>query len=243
MAITTNNILSDTQATGFFSAPDSTRQRQYEALRAYFLENRPAAEVAACFGYALAAFRSLAHQFRHDPAWRAGFFQVPRPGPRQAPARDRVRELAVAMRKRHLSVYDIQRELAAAGHTISINALTVLMREEGFSRLPRRRDDDRPPTLKPAPAAIADVRRVNLAPRAFRTRLGGLFLFVPLLHPLDLPRVVRHAALPGSRMVPAEQAVRSLLALKLLGKERKSHVMDLVFDEAIAVFAGLNVVP
>jgi hypothetical protein len=38
--------------------------------------------------------------------------------------------LAVAMRKRNLSVYDMQRELAAAGHTISINTLTVLLREE-----------------------------------------------------------------------------------------------------------------
>ena len=44
-------------------------------------------------------------------------------------------------------------------------------------------------------------------------------------------------------MIPAEQAVRSLLALKLLGTERKSHVMDLVFDPAVALFAGLNVVP
>ena len=48
------------------------------------------------------------------------------------------------MRKRNLSVYDMQRELAAAGHTISINSLTVLLREEGFSRLPRRADDERP---------------------------------------------------------------------------------------------------
>jgi hypothetical protein len=39
----------------------------------------------------------------------------------------------------------MQRELAAAGHTISINSLTVLLREEGFSRLPRRADDERPP--------------------------------------------------------------------------------------------------
>jgi hypothetical protein len=31
--------------------------------------------------------------------------------------------------------------------------------------------------------------------------------------------------------------------MKLIGKERKSHVMDLVFDEGIALFAGLNVVP
>ena len=42
--------------------------------------------------------------------------------------------------------------------------------------------------------------------------------------------------------IPA-QAVRSLLALKLIGAERKSHVMDLVTDRAIALFAGINVVP
>jgi hypothetical protein len=54
---------------------------------------------------------------------------------------------------------------------------------------------------------------------------------------------VQSVDLPGSGMIPPEQAVRSLLALKLIGKERKSHVMDLVFDDGIALFAGLNVVP
>ena len=239
---TRNQITSSSEA-AFFRKPRQPLHRQYEALRAFFVDRQASNAVARRFRYSPGAFRVLCYQFRHDPTRRSAFFQQPQRGPRHAPARDRVRTLAVAMRKRNLSIYDIQRELAAAGHTISINALAVLMREEGFSRLPRRRDDERPPTLKPDTAAVADVRRVNLASRSFRTRLGGLFLFVPLLQPFDLPRVVRHAALPGSRMIPAEQAVRSLLALKLLGKERKSHVMDLVFDEAVAVFAGLNVVP
>jgi hypothetical protein len=35
-------------------------------------------------------------------------------------------------------------------------------------------------------------------------------------------------------MIPAALAVRSLLALKLLGVERKSHVMELVFDPVAA---------
>jgi hypothetical protein len=243
MPITTNNPLSTTQATQFFLAPDATRQRQYEALRAYFLDNLSAADVAARFGYSTAALRSLCHQFRHDPAVRAGFFQTPRPGPRHAPARDRVRDLVVAMRKRNLSVYDIQRELAAAGHTLSINSLSILLREEGFAPLPRRRDDERPPTVRPQPAAVADVRTLNLAPSAFATRLGGLFFFVPLLAPLHLDEVVRQAQLPGSQMIPAAQALRTLLALKLIGKERKSHVMELVDDQGIALFAGLNAVP
>jgi hypothetical protein len=125
---------------------------------------------------------------------------------------------------------------------LSINSLSLLLREEGFARLPRRRDDERPPVTQPEPAAIADVRVLDVAPRSFRTRLGGLFVFVPLtLTRLD--QVVRQAQLPGSPMIPAEQVVRSLLALKLVGKERTCHVMDLVDDPGIALFAGLNVVP
>jgi hypothetical protein len=227
----------------FFLAPDSPLQRQYEALRGFFVEGAPSHVIARRFGYSPGAFRVLCHQFRHDPTKRAGFFQSIKHGPQTAPVRDRVRTLAVAMRKRNLSVYDIQRELAEAGQTISINALTVLLREEGFARLPRRADDERPPRVKPDAAAVADVRTLSLAPRSFRTRVGGLFLFVPLMRPIDLAAVVRRAALPTSKMIPAEQAVRTLLALKLLGKERKSHVMDLVFDPGIALFAGLNVVP
>ena len=149
----------------------------------------------------------------------------------------------MALRKRNLSVYDIQRELATADQAISINALAVLLREEGFARLPRRRDDERPATLKPEPAEVADVRALDLSPRSFRTRFGGLFFFVPLLDPIDLAAVTREAQLPGSKLIPAEHALRSLLALKLIGKERKSHVMDLVFDPGLAVFAGLNVIP
>src|SRR5262249_21975719 len=241
MPTTTNNSLSHTQATQFFAAPEATRQRQSEALRAYSLDSRPAADVATRFGYSTASFRALCHRFRHEPAVRAGFFQTPRPGPRQAPTRDRVRALVVAMRKRNLSVYDIQKELAAAGHAVSINSLSILLREEGFARLPRRRDDERPPVVLPQPAAVADVPALGLAPRAFPTRLGGLFFFVPLLAPVRLGDVVRQAQLPGSQMIPAEQALRTLLALKLIGKERKSHVMDLVDDQGIALFAGLNV--
>jgi hypothetical protein len=227
----------------FFLAPQFPMQRQYEALRAFFVDDEPSGDVARRFAYSPGAFRVLCHQFRHDPQKRASFFRQPLRGPQTTPARDRVRDLAVAMRKRNLSVYDMQRELAAAGHTISINSLSVLLREEGFSRLPRRADDERPATVKPEVADVADVRHLDLSPSSFRTPLAGLFLFVPLLDHIDLDGVVTAARLPSSRMIPAAQAVRSLLALKLIGTERKSHVMDLVADQAIALFAGINVVP
>jgi hypothetical protein len=243
METSTANQITTPANQNFFLSPQFPLQRQYEALRAYLVDEEPSADVARRFGYSQGFFRVLCHQFRHNPEKRASFFRQPQRGPQSAPLRDRVRDLAVAMRKRNLSVYDMQRELAAAGHTISINSLTVLLREEGFSRLPRRADDERPVTVKPEIAEVADVRRLDLSPRSFRTPLAGLFLFVPLLDRIDLEKVVTAARLPGSKMIPAAQAVGSLLALKLIGAERKSHVMDLVMDQAIALFAGINVVP
>ena len=44
-------------------------------------------------------------------------------------------------------------------------------------------------------------------------------------------------------MIPAVNALLSLLALKLLDKERRSHIGDFDFDEALGLFAGLNVLP
>jgi hypothetical protein len=243
MATSAEIELTDSQAAAFFHSPREPLHRQYEALRAFFVDHLPSAEAAQRLGYSSGSFRVLCHQFRHDPEKRAAFFRQLLPGRRPAPARDPVRDLVVAMRKRNLSVYDIQRDLAETGHRISINALTVLLREEGFARLPRRRDEERPAALGAESAEVADVRRLDLSPRSFRTAAAGLFLFVPLLEDMDLNRVVQAGRLPGSPMIPAEQAVRSLLALELLGVERKSHVMGLVFDPAIALFAGLNVVP
>ena len=44
-------------------------------------------------------------------------------------------------------------------------------------------------------------------------------------------------------MIPAPSALLSLLALKLLDKERRSHIDDFNFDEALGLFAGLNILP
>src|SRR4051794_14690310 len=105
MPISTASDLTPRPEADFFVAPQSTLQRQYEALRAFFVDELPSAEVAQRFSYTPGSFRVLCHQFRHDPAFRARFFAPP-PGTSASPVRDPVRRLAVAMRKRNLSVYD-----------------------------------------------------------------------------------------------------------------------------------------
>jgi hypothetical protein len=48
----------------FFLEPKQTFQRQYEALRAIFVEGEPLNQVAERFGYKSSALRSMACRFR-----------------------------------------------------------------------------------------------------------------------------------------------------------------------------------
>jgi len=214
--------------------------RQYEALRAFFVDGLPSAQAAERFGYTPGSFRVLCHELRRNPD-REFFLtsRQPPPGPR----RDRGRDAIIALRKQNLSIYDISRGLAEQGEPRSPAAIALILKDEGFDRLPRRRDEERPARPRAAQAEVADVRSLDLSPREFRTQYGGLFLFVPMLARIPWNEIVRRAGLPGSAMIPAEQALRSLLGLKLFGARRHSHVMADVFDEGLALFAGLNVIP
>ena len=86
-----------TQCRSFFLEPDGPKQRKYEALRAYFVEDRPSAEAAKAFGYTPGSFRVLCHQFRRDPA--PDFFVKASHGPRTQPKKSAARNLIVERRK------------------------------------------------------------------------------------------------------------------------------------------------
>ncbi|MGH9961171.1 MAG: hypothetical protein ACREBC_29290, partial [Pyrinomonadaceae bacterium] len=239
MAISAPKDLSECRR--FFSQPDSPKQRQYEALRAYFLESRPAKEVARAFGYSLNSFHVLCHHFRRD--LHPVFFASPRRGPQSQPKKSAARDLVVRLRKQNYSVYEISQTLKERHCPLSPTAVRELLRAEGFAPLPRRLDEERPDHPRPTIEPVADVREFSLAPRTFTTRCGGLFLFLPDLVRFHLEKLVTEARLPGSKMIPAEQALRAGLALKLWSIERKSHVMALVADPGLALYAGLNAFP
>jgi transposase len=231
-----------TKCRRFFAEPGAPRQRQYEALRAFYVEGQPSAEVARRFGYSPGAFRVLCHAFRRGDL--PEFFATAHPGPREQPKKSRAHEQIVALRKRNYSVYEISRSLKEQGTPLSATAVREVLAEEGFAPLPRRLDEERPIRVGPNAQAVANVHEFALAPREFTTRMGGLFLFVPDLVRLDGDDALARAAkLPGSRMIPAAHALRASLALKLWSIERKSHVMALVADEGLALFCGLNAMP
>jgi hypothetical protein len=99
-------------------------------------------------------------------------------------------------------------------------------------------------SAQPDPQATADCHQLVLTPgRCLKTRVAGVFLLLPLLARLRFDDLVTQAGYPGSGMIPAPAALLSLLTLKLLDKERRSHITDFDFDEAMGLFAGLNVLP
>jgi len=224
-----------------FLDPKGATHRQYEALRAYFVERVGSGEAARRFGYTPGSFRVLCHHFRRNPD--RPFFLASVPGPKTAPKRDPVRERVIMLRKQNLSVYDISQILAREDYRLSAVAIGQILREEGFAKLARRGEEQRLAITRPRAAAVADVRRLDLGTRSFRTSFGGLFLFVPYLVQIPLDEICCHVGLPGSAMIPAAHAIRSLLGLKLFGSARHSHVMSHVLDEGLGLFAGLNVIP
>ncbi len=125
-----------------FLEPVNATHRQYEALRAYFIDKHPSKEVAARFGYTPGSFRVLCHEFRADP--RRVFFLPERSAARRVTGpvsrTSQLREQVIALRKGNLSVYDIAAVLADAGTPLSPPAIWAILSAEGFAKLPRRAD-------------------------------------------------------------------------------------------------------
>jgi transposase-like protein len=223
----------------FFTAPGDVAQRRYEALRAYFVEDASAAQVAERFGYAPSTVVAMVRDFTAD----AGeFFVDRRPGPRVAPSKLAAREEVLRLRAAGHSVTEIAQALAVTATPLNRTGVWELLAHEGHERLAPRA-----PSQRGAPARDDPPRtRVLRWPEqsfTLSSDYAGVMLLLPALVALDLPGAVTGARLPGTREVPALSSLLSLLALKAIGRRRVSHVDDVCVDPALASFAGLESLP
>ena len=223
----------------FFTAPGDVAQRHYEALRAYFVEESTAAEVAARFGYAPSTVVAMVRDFT---AQADEFFVERRPGPRVAPAKVAARDEVLRLRAAGHSVTEITQALAATQTPLNRTGVWELLVSEGHERLGPRAPGQRGASTRDDPPRTR-VMRWPEQPVRLDSDYAGALLLVPALVALDLPGAVAGAGLPGTREVPALCSVLSLLALKSIGRRRVSHVDDVCVDPALAVFAGLESLP
>lgn len=226
----------------FFCHPQTPGQKQYEALRAFYVEHVPGDEVARRYGYTYAAFNSLRQRFKRGCV---EFFVTPPRGPK-GPRMDPVaRAKIIEYRREGVSSGQIVEIMETLGTPVSLSAVARILEEEGFPKLPRRtqlmigltKDN----TI--VPQSAASLKPASLDGWKGESAVGGIFLMAPLLEHFGIPKLIGKARLPSSAKISALNYILSMLALKLIGKERLSQIDDFNFDRGLGLFAGLNVLP
>lgn len=229
------------EGAGYFLHPAGSSQRRYEALRAYFVEDMPASEVADRFGYSTASVHQMAALLR---AGKMSLFTDPRPGPKgPRKATGELRQKVLALRAAGHSVTEIAAALTAEGLPISAQTAWQILDAEGIGRLPRRDEGRRGP-----PARLDVVKAAALpgwpeSPLALPCDHAGLLLLFPAMAQLGLPGLVRAAGYPSTRQLTAWQSIGSLLLTKCARKARIHHVGSLTDDAAVAFTLGLSALP
>jgi len=227
----------------FFKHPKLPWQRRYEAMRALLVDRKPAAAVAQTYGYTVSYVHFMKHQFKND------LLDLSPPAPKEHKRLRRVthetREKMCDWRRRGLGAGDIAQLLDEEGVEISVRTIERVLREEGFKKLPRRTRLKIGLTGKGAlvPDKARTITPAQAAGQAFESEHAGIFLFWPFLEQLRFGDIIAKSGLPGTKTIRAESYALSLLALKLMGAERLSHVNDLAFDPAPGLFSALNVLP
>ena len=225
----------------YFTDPAGAAQRRYEALRAYFLDEMPAAEVADRFGYSTASVHQMATLLRKG---RLALFAETRPGPKgPRKATGQLRQRVLELRAAGHSVTEIAGALTREGMPVSAQTCWQILDAEGLPRLPRRDEGRRGPPARLDPVKAAALPGWPAAPVSLPCDHAGLLLLLPSMCEIGLPDLVAQAGYPSTRELPAWQSIGTLLLAKCARKPRVSHAGTLADDEGLAFTLGLTALP
>jgi hypothetical protein len=221
--------------------------RQYLALRSFFVDGRTAEQVADASGYSVSTVYSMVRDFKgkigtgtEDP-----FFKTNRTGRKPTAHKEDVRETVISMRKRYLSVPDIQVALDAMGINMAIYSIEKIISDAGFARLPRRdrqfREEARSSSVPKLSAPVTE--RLTFAPESFSTQFAGLLCMLPFIVRYGIDEAIGHSPYPGTKDVGRDASILSFVALKLLDVKRYSADDAWCMDRGKGLFAGHNVLP
>lgn len=226
----------------YFLHPKTARQRQYDALRDYYLNDLTQKQAAKRHGYSPSTFQTLVRDFKQQ---KITFFEKTKKGPKKKKIADVTIEKIVALRKKNHSITEIRKILKQDGQTWSLDTIGRVLRDEGFERLPRRSKEEigltKKNTLIPKTATKLDIE--TLDKYRFECQVGGIFYFIPYILQTGLFELINDSSFPETSKLSKTNSIFSILALKLIGHERLSKVSSYNHDTGFGFFAGLNVPP
>lgn len=220
----------------YFSQPTHGAQRRYEALRAYLLDALPAKEVGDRFGYRPETIHVMAAQLR---AGDLDFFLSSKPGPKGPRKQPAIRARVLELRAEDLPVTEIAAVVSAEGTPVSHQTVFEILRAEGLERLPTRA---RGPAPRLSPVKARPLKSWP-AGTSIDSAYAGLYLLVPTVSELELPRVIATCGYPRTSVLSAWHSLGALLILKLLRGRRAGHATDLGSDLALGLWLGLTAIP
>jgi transposase len=229
----------------YFSSPVSVSQKQYEALRMYYVENRKAKEVAEKFGYSYRAFTSLITDFNarvKQDEFKEPFFVERKAGRPPKANQNEIKEIIIKLRKKNFSIEDIKISLDAMGHKIAENTIFLLLKNEGFARLPKRSKQAKRQLEKTDIKALKSSS-LTFEPEEFKTSNGGLLCFLPYIKQYGIDEIIKSSSYPETKLIDRNSSIMSFLSLKLSNFRRYSSDDMWCMDRGSGLFAGLNVLP
>jgi len=229
------------QGAEYFTSPAGAAQRRYEALRAYLLDEMPAAEVADRFGYSTASVHQMATLLRKG---RLTLFTDARPGPKgPRKATGTLRARALELRAAGHSVTEIAAALASEGMPVSAQTVWQILDAEGLPRLGRRDEGRRGPPARLDPVKAAALGGWPAGPVSLPCDHAGLLLLLPGMCQIGLPELVSQAGYPATGALTSWQSIGTLLLAKCGRKPRVSHAGTLADDAGLAFALGLTALP
>jgi len=236
------------ETTAFFANPQNTVQKQYEALRAFYLEKCPAEEVAKRFGYTLSSFYSLTRDFKKNllqdkPA--QSFFIPKTTGRKPKAETNKINQLIVDLRKKYLSVPEIKAIVDAQGqHSVSERHVYNVIKKEGFARLPRRNNSIREKAGAEFKIEAPKSSMLNFVPETFSGQNSlGILCLLPYIQHYGIDRLILQSDYPETSTISKLSSILCFLALKLSDVRRYSADDIWCMDRGLGLFAGLNVLP
>ncbi len=233
------------EPTDYFLNPSIPLQKQYEALRTFYVGKYGAKKVAEQFNFSPSYLKKL--RFNFCDQIRKGqnpFFQEKKRGPKNRFTKPGVVEEIIALRKQNYSILDIKAVLDSKDKGVSLDTIDNILKKEGFKRLPRRTRIEKISTTIPAKISPPICRPLILTDQSFSTEKGaGPLIFLPLIEELGIVSAIRKSGFPSTSVLSDVSSVLSFIALKILGSERLSYDETWNLDRALGLFAELNVLP